>query len=505
MIWNVIWSVLLLSNLGLLVFVLKRLALIVKSQTEQDEQDTLDSLHEQVSESEKEIRSEVRATQDSTTKTLAINIGELSKTLTAQLEGVRTVFSESFQGMQQSNENKLNQIRQTVTENLQTTSGTLVTTVGELGKAQKAATDTLVKTIRGLGEAQASKLQDVTKSTNELMQSNETGIENIRKTVDKRIEDLQTSNENKLDQMRQTVDEQLQTTLEKRLTESFNIVSDRLEAVQYGLGTMQNLAENVGNLQHVLTNVSTRGAWGEVQLGAILEQILAPNQYSQNVQPHTGSETVEYAVRIPDNNNPDAYIWLPIDSKFPMADHHRFLDAAERADKEAEQKAIRSLMRTVQTEAKKIEKYIAPPHTTEFAIMFLPTEGLHTEVLRHPDIVDKLLQGDHKIIVAGPTTLAAILLSYRAGFQALAIQKHSGKIREMFAAIKTEFGVFNNVLGLTQKHLRNASNALKKTEERSHAVVGKLREVEALPSGEAAKKLELPEVEIETELSEESD
>ena len=504
MILNVIWGVLLLANLGLLIFVLKQLALIIKSQAEQSGQDTLDSLREQVSESKQEIRSEVRTTQESTTKTLVVNIGELSKTLNTQLEGMRTTFSDSFQGLQQSNEDKLDQIRQTVTVQLQTTSETLVTSVGKLGNAQKDATNTLVTTIGKLGEAQTLQLTNGTKAINSLMQSNEKSIESVRGTVDQRLQTMQNSNETKLDQMRQTVDEQLQSTLEKRLTNSFNIISERLEAVQHGLGTMQNLAENVGNLQHVLTNVSARGAWGEVQLGAILEQILAPNQYSQNVQPHTGSETVEYAVHLPDNNNPGSYIWLPIDSKFPMADHRRFLDAAERADKDAEKKAIQALIRTVQNEAKKIEKYIAPPHTTEFAIMFLPTEGLYTEVLRHPDLVEKLLQGNHKIIVAGPTTLAAILLSYRAGFQTLAIQKHSSKIQEMFAAIKTEFGVFNNTLGLTQRHLRNASNALKKTEERSHAVVGKLREVETISPEEAAKMLELPEAEIENELSEES-
>ena len=215
-------------------------------------------LQVEISKSEQEIRSEVRKTQDSTTNAL-----------TVQLEGVRTAF----------------------------------------GTAQKDATDTLVNTIGKLGEAQASKLQDVTKSTSELMQSNKTGIEKIRETVDERIRDLQTSNEKKLDQMRQTVDEQLQTTLEKRLAESFNVVNKSLKDVQEGLGKMQNLAADVGNLQSVLTNVSTRGAWGEVQLGAILEQILTPDQYSLNVQPHTGPERVEYAVRLPGNDdNPNTYI-----------------------------------------------------------------------------------------------------------------------------------------------------------------------------------------------------
>ena len=499
MILNTILCLLLLGNLTLLILVYRT----VKSQPKHIGVDDLDTLQKEVAKSGQEIRSEIRATQDSTTKTLVVNIGELSKTLTTQLEGARTAFSESFQGLQQSNESKLDQIRQTVTKQLQTTSDTLVTTVGELGKTQKDATDTLVTTIGELGKAQTSKLQDVAQSTNELMQSNEIGIENIRQTVDKRIQDLQTSNENKLDRMRQTVDEQLQTTLEKRLTESFNIVSERLEAVQHGLGTMQNLASEVGNLQRVLTNVSTRGAWGEVQLGAILEQILTPDQYSLNVQPHIGSERVEYAIRLPGSDDrPDSYIWLPIDSKFPTADYQRLIDAAEIADKEAEQSATRSLIRRVRDEAKDIsQKYVSPPYTTDFAIMFFPTEGLYAEVLRQPGLVEELLQ-THRIVVAGPTTLTAILLGLRVGFRTLAIQKHSGKIQEMLAAIKTEFREYSRLLGLTQRHLRNASNALEKTEGRSQAVVGKLREVEELPLEEAAKTLGLPKTELGNELSE---
>ena len=446
MILNTILCLLLLVNFVLLILVYRT----VKSQPKHIGKDDLDMLQVKISESEQEVRSEVRKTQDSTIKAL-----------TVQLEGVRTAFST----------------------------------------AQKNATDTLVNTIGKLGDAQASKLQDVTKSTSELMQSNKTGIEKIRETVDGRIRDLQTSNENKLDRMRQTVDEQLQTTLEKRLTESFGVVSERLEAVQQGLGKMQNLAADVGNLQRVLTNVSTRGAWGEVQLGAILEQILTPDQYAQNVQPHTGSERVEYAVRLPGNDdNPDTYIWLPIDSKFPTADYQRLLDAAERADKEAEQSAIRSLKQTVRSQAKDIStKYISPPHTTDFAIMFLPTEGLYAEVLRQSSLVEELLQ-THRIVVAGPTTLTAILLGLRVGFRTLAIQKHSGKIQEMLSAIKTEFREYSQVLGLTQRHLRNASNALERTEKRSQAVVGKLQDVEELPIDEAAKTLGLPETELGNEL-----
>ena len=442
MILNTILRLLLLVNFVLLILVYRA----VKSQPKHIGKDDLDMLQAEISKSEQEVRSEVRNTQDSTTNAL-----------TVQLEGVRTAFST----------------------------------------AQKDATDILVKIIGELGRTQASKLEDVTKSTGELTQSNKTGIEKIRETVDERIRDLQTSNENKLDRMRQTVDEQLQTTLEKRLTESFSVVSERLEAVQQGLGKMQNLAADVGNLQRVLTNVSTRGAWGEVQLGAILEQILTPDQYAQNVQPHTGSERVEYAVRLPGNDdNSNTYIWLPIDSKFPTADYQRLIDAAEIADKKAERSAIQSLIRTVRSQASDIStKYISPPHTTDFAIMFLPTEGLYAEVLRQPGLVEELQQ-TRRIVVAGPTTLTAILLGLRVGFRTLAIQKHSGKIQDMLSAVKTEFDEYSRLSGLTQKHLRNAANNLEWTEKRSQAVVGKLKDVEKLPIEDTSKTLGLPKMEL---------
>ena len=441
-------SILLLINLGILFLAYRS----VTSQTNDIKKEDLITLQEQVSKSEKEIRSEVRTTQDSTSKTLAFNIGELSKTLTSQLE---------------------------------TTSSTLVTTIGELGNSQ------------------TRQLQEVKQSTNDLTKSNESSIENVRGIVDKRLQSIQDSNEKKLDQMRKTVDEQLQSTLQERFAESFKIVSERLEAVQNGLITMQNLAEGVGNLQRVLTNVSSRGAWGEVQLGAILEQILTPDQYEMNVQPHSGSERVEYAIRLPGHNDePNTYIWLPIDSKFPMADYERLVDAAEKADKEGEQAAIKALIRIVRTEARSIsDKYISPPDTTDFAIMFLPTEGLYAEVLRQPGEVAELLQ-KYQIVVAGPTTLAAILISLRVGFRTLAIQKHSSEIRKLLAAVKTEFGVYHRALQLTQSQLKHASNNLEEAGNRSQKVVDKLREVEDLPLEEAAERLGLPETKLGSEVSE---
>ena len=638
-IWGAV--VLSLSNLVMLILMLKRLASIETDKVESKGQDELHSLREEVSRSEREVRSEVRTTQEATVNTLVMNIGELSKTLTAQLEGMRNTVDERFQGLQQNNENKLEQIRQTVTEQLQTTSDTLVTTVGELGNAQKSATDTLVATIGELGDSQTQQLANVTKSTNDLTQSNETSVENIRKTVDeriqllqannenkleqirqtvteqlqstadtlvtivgelgeaqknqlnsgteaindltqsneisienvrktvderiqtlqannenkleqirqtvteqlqttadtlvttvgelgeaqknqlssgkeeinnltqntkisiedvrtivdKRLQDMQVSNENKLDQMRQTVDEQLQSTLEKRLGESFNIVSKRLEDVQRGLGEMQNLATGVGDLKRVLTNVKARGTWGEVQLGTLLEEVLTPDQYSTNVKLHENShEEVEYAIRLPGNDDgPDSCVWLPIDSKFPLADYERLVDAADAADAEAVQEATQAFIRAVQTEAKKIrDKYIAPPKTTDFAIMFLPTEGLYAEVLRVPGQVTELLQR-YRIVVAGPTTLAAILSSLRMGFRTLAIEKRSSEVWEVLSAVKTEFGKFGGVMDKLKRQLNTASKTIDETSVRTRAMERNLRTVEELPLEEATARLGLSE------------
>ena len=645
-----------LVNLTLLVLVLKRFASISKDNGESSDQDELRALRQEVSRSEQEVRSEVRTSQKTITDMLVTSVSELSKTLTAQLEGTRNTIDDKFQKLQQSNdskleqvdqtvtnrlqttsdtlvktvgelgkaqkaatdtlvatvgelgdaqsqrledvarsvnnltqsnetsienirkstderiqslqtsnENSLNQIRQTVTEQLQTTSDTLVNTVGELGKAQKAATDTLVKTVGELGDAQSQRLEDVARSVNDLTQSNEASIENIRKStdgriqslqtsnenslkqirqtvtehlqttsdtlvktvgelgkaqtdqlanstkaineltqsnktsiddvrtmVDKRLQDMQTSNESKLDEMRKTVDEQLHSTLEKRLGESFNIVSTRLEEVQRGLGEMQNLAIGVGDLKRVLTNVKARGTWGEVQLGTLLEDILTPSQYNKNVKIHENSqEHVEYAIPLPGaDDEPDSCVWLPIDSKLPLADYERVVAATDAA---AEKKAIQALTRVVRAEAKKIqEKYIAPPKTTGFAIMFLPTEGLYAEVLRVPGLITELLQS-YRIVVAGPTTLAAILNSLRMGFRTLMIEKRSSEIWEILGAVKSEFGKFGGVMAKLKKQLNTAANTVDETGVRTRAMERRLRTVEELTAEEASVQLGLPD------------
>jgi DNA recombination protein RmuC len=308
------------------------------------------------------------------------------------------------------------------------------------------------------------------------------------------VKELQDSNEKKLDEMRKTVDEKLHDTLEKRLGESFRLVSERLEAVQRGLGEMQHLATGVGDLKRVLTNVKARGTWAEVQLGALLEQTLTSGQFARNVKTKEDSrELVEFAVRMPGpSDDPDSCVWLPIDSKFPQEDYVRLQDAAERGDVEAVQKASDALARSIRVQAESISsKYLCPPFTTEFALMFLPTEGLYAEVLRHPTLADELQHKFH-VVPVGPTNLTAFLSALRMGFQTLAIEQQSAEVWKILAAVKTEFGKFGDVLVKVKKQLNTAANTIGETERRSRAMERKLRTVESLPEAEAADVLELP-------------
>lgn len=363
----------------------------------------------------------------------------------------------------------------------------------EVASAQKSSAETVIKTIDAIGKLQKDKLESVENRIKELTDSNEARIEKLRGTLDTQLRSLQENNEKKLDQMRQTVDEKLQNTLEKRLGESFKIVSDRLEAVQRGLGEMHNLATGVGDLKRVLTNVKARGTWGEVQLGAILEQILTPDQYEKNVQTREGSrEIVEYAIRLPGTDKDvNSNVWLPIDSKFPQEDYQRLVDAAEVADADAVEKATAALTRAIQTSAKNIaDKYLDPPGTTDFAIMFLPIEGLYAEVLRQPGLVEKLQQ-TCRVVVVGPTTLMATLNSLRMGFRTLAIAKRSSEVWNILAAVKTEFGKFGDVLTKVKKQLDTASNTIDKTTVRTRAMERKLSEVEQLPVKASEKLLGL--------------
>jgi DNA recombination protein RmuC len=366
----------------------------------------------------------------------------------------------------------------------------------EVAAAQKSANETVTRTIAEMGKAQKESLSAAEMRIKEMSEMNRDRLDRLRNILDTQIRALQESNEKKLDQMRQTVDEKLQSTLEKRLGESFKLVSERLESVQRGLGEMQNLANGVGDLKRVLTNVKTRGTWGEVQLGAILDQILTPEQYDKNVRTRANSaDSVEFAVRLP---GPDldlnSVVWLPIDSKFPQEDYQRLLAAAESADSDGVEKALAALTRSLLNSAKDIAaKYLDPPRTTDFAIMFLPTEGLYAEVLRQPGLVEKLQQ-DYRVVAVGPTTLAATLSSLRMGFRTLAIEKRSSEVWEILSAVKTEFGRFGEVLGKVRKQLATAANTIDQTEVRTRAMERKLKSVEELPVGRAEKLLGLDEV-----------
>jgi DNA recombination protein RmuC len=307
-------------------------------------------------------------------------------------------------------------------------------------------------------------------------------LESVRGIVDLRLQELQKDNAQQIERMRATVDEKLQGTLEKRLGESFKLVSERLEKVHQGLGAMQQLASDVGGLQRVLTNVKARGGWGEVQLGALLEQLLTSEQFDRNVQTRDESgERVDYAIKLPGEGN-GAAVWLPIDAKFPMEDYQRLITAQESGDSVLTDVAMKDLETQLRKSAKDIcAKYINPPRTTDFALMFLPTEGLYAEAIRRVGLVEQV-QRDCRVVFAGPTTLAALLNSLQMGFRTLAIQKRSSEVWNLLAGVKTEFAKFGDSLSKVKDKLDQAAGDMEKVAVRSRAITKKLRDVEELPS-----------------------
>jgi len=370
----------------------------------------------------------------------------------------------------------------------------------ELSRGLAAANDTLAVTLKNMGDVQRTQLDGISRSLTEFSESNQASLDRVRVTVDARVRELQDGNEKKLEEMRKTVDEKLQTTLEKRLGESFKLVSDQLESVQKGLGEMQSLATGVGDLKRVLTNVKARGTWAEVQLGALLDEILAPGQFEKNVHVEAGAaEVVEYAIRLPGpKDEPGSCVWLPIDSKLPQEDYIRIQDAADQGDRDATQRATEALARAIRLAAQDIHrKYVKPPHTTDFAVMFLATEGLYAEVVRQPALVDDLQQR-YRVVVAGPSTLAALLSSLRMGFQTLAIEQQAVEVWRVLGGVKTEFAKFHDVLAKVKRQLDTASRTIDQTGVRTRAMERTLRAVEQLPDDEAERVLDLAAVE-ETE------
>ena len=349
------------------------------------------------------------------------------------------------------------------------------------------------------GTLQAERLEAFARELNRFSLGLDERFERLKLTVEGRLTAIQADNANKLEEMRRTVDEKLHATLEQRLGESFKLVSDRLEQVHRGLGEMQTLAAGVGDLKRVLTNVKTRGTWGEVQLSALLEQLLTADQFAANVATRPGSnERVDFAIRLPGKDD-GAVVWLPIDAKYPIEDYQRLLDAQERADPAAVEEAARAIETRLKNEAKSIhEKYVAPPHTTDFAMLYLPLEGLYAEALRRPGLAETL-QRDYRVSLAGPTTLAALLNSLQMGFRTLAIEQRSAEVWAVLGAVKTEFGKFGEALAHTRKKLDEASNSIAKAETRTRQLSRKLKEVEALPAADAEQLIGVADFDGEDE------
>ncbi len=362
----------------------------------------------------------------------------------------------------------------------------------EVSNSLRSMNETLIGQLKNIADIQANQLDRFSKQLETLTQSNEQRLERLRETVEERLRYLQEENAKKLTEMREIVDKELHATLEKRLGESFKLVSDRLEQVHKGLGEMQALASSVGDLKKVLSNVKTRGILGEIQLGALLEQILTPEQYVKNFATKKGSnDRVEFAIKLPGRDDGGRFVYLPVDAKFHEADYQRLIDAYEAGDHNMIEEAARQLELKIKNSAKEIrDKYLDPPNTTDFAIMFLPVEGLYAEVLRRPKLFETI-QRDYKVTITGPTTLAAFLNSLQMGFRTLAIEKRSTEIWELLGAVKMEFSKFGDLLERTHKKLLEASNTIEDAAKKTRTIERKLRDVQQIPQDRAEKLLSL--------------
>jgi len=378
---------------------------------------------------------------------------------------------------------------------------TLLNQQGDVARTQttqaQASRESLDAALKRFSDTLGAQLRD-------MAEANERRLGEVKTSVEQRLTVLQQGNEAKLEQMRATVDEKLHATLEARLGESFKQVADRLDQVHRGLGEMQGLAKDVGSLNRVLNNVKSRGVFGEVQLAGLLEQVFTPDQYATNVETIPGSGArVEFAIKLPGRRDDGLPLWLPIDAKFPREDYERLLDAQERADRPEAEAAGKAIEMRLRAEAKTIrEKYVAAPHTTEFAILFVPTEGLYAEALRRPGLMEAL-QREHRVMLAGPTTLLATLNSLQMGFRTLALEKRSTEVWEVLGAVKTEFGKFGEVLAKTKKKLDEASSTIDQAQTRTNAMTRKLKSVEGL--SEPRTRALLPGAEADVQSDGESD
>lgn len=373
----------------------------------------------------------------------------------------------------------------------------------EVAESEKRMREELAGLFKGFGDPVERRMTDLVSAQNknfegfsaklgELIEKNEAKMEKVKNAVEKKLDGIQKDNTEKLEAMRQTVDEKLHATLEKRLGESFKIVSDRLELVHKGLGEMQTLATGVGDLKKVLTNVKTRGTFGEMQLGNLLEQILTSEQYDKDIATKNGSrDRVEFAIKLPGKDD-NKTVFLPIDAKFPQEDYQRLVEAYEQSNLDMIEEAGKNLEIRIKGEAKKIqEKYIDPPNTTDFGIMFLPYESLYAEVLHRPGLCEQM-QRTYRVTITGPTTLYALLNSLQMGFRTLAIEKRSSEVWVLLSAVKTDFNRFGTILEKTHKKLQEASHTIEDAAKKSRTIERKLRDVQGLPQAEAVEMLESP-------------
>jgi DNA recombination protein RmuC len=451
---------------------LKELGESLQQAARQDAERLERELRAEVQDSARGTRQELAGTMSLFQQTLLTQSGDVARTQNEQIDSFRTQLA----AMQQ-----------------------------QVSDALQGATQALSQQSQSARDAQDAALKRLADSLGELLralsEANERRLGEVRTAVETRLAALQEGNEKKLEQMRATVDEKLHATLEQRLGESFKQVADRLEQVHKGLGEMQTLARDVGSLNRVLTNVKTRGIFGEVQLAGLLEQVFTPEQYATNVITVPGSaDRVEFAIRLPGQREDGAPLWLPIDAKFPREDYERLLEAQERADLTAMEAAAKGIETRLRLEARTIrDKYIAPPHTTDFAILFVPTEGLYAEALRRPGLV-QAMQSEHKVMLAGPTTLLATLTSLQMGFRTLALEKRSAEVWEVLGAVKTEFGKFGEVLAKTRKKLEEATHTIDQAQTRTNVMSRRLKSVEALPEARTLQLLPgVPEDDESTE------
>jgi DNA recombination protein RmuC len=406
---------------------------------------------------ERNLRNDVQDSARATRQELTATLATFQQTLLAQSSDVARTQNEQIDSFRTQ----------------------LATMQQRLGDDTRAAREAQDAALHRFGQAQAEQLRA-------LADANDKRMGEVRQAVEAKLTSIQADNAQKLEQMRATVDEKLSATLEQRLGESFKQVAERLEQVHKGLGEMQGLARDVGSLNRVLTNVKTRGSFGEVQLEALLADVFTPEQYGRNVATVPGSnERVEFAIRLPGHGDGSTPMWLPIDAKFPREDYERLLDAQERADKAAVEVSARAIEQRLKLEARSIrDKYISAPYTTDYGILFVPTEGLYAEALRRPGLVEAL-QREQKVVLAGPTTLLAILNSLQMGFRTVMFERRSAEIRQTLGAVKTEFGKFGDVLSKIKKKIEEAHSTVDAAEVRTRAMRRTLRDVEALPASAA--------------------